>query len=184
MRCSDYIGWIALKLEGTLSPDREHELEGHLAACPRCRAELLLQKKIGESLIEEAPSRLSPDFTQRVSSRALATVRLERRLRTVRRLVPALVYSVGVVFLLIFRAQIAQLMAAMSAEVAEATNQAGTRLASVLTGMFPASLDISAESHPLLTTLNQLLTNTLVAAGLACGLVVWAFSRVLTFMRD
>jgi anti-sigma factor RsiW len=184
MKCSDCVVLIGSKLDGTLSPDLERDLDAHLSSCSRCRAELVLQAKIGRCLAEMPPSSLAPGFAQRVSRLAVATERYEGRTRLLRRLVPAVAYAAGVALLIIFRTDIARVLPEASTSLAGVIDVSMVRLGSVLSGVMPAPARIHAEQIPFMATLANVLGSNLVAAGMACAAVLWASRRAIAFLRD
>ena len=71
MSCEKWVEHISFMLNGSLRDGETAELGEHLSRCPSCRAELALQKEIGEVLSAEVHSGLRADFTEMVSAKAL-----------------------------------------------------------------------------------------------------------------
>ena len=184
MECSRYAEWIAHKLEGTLPPGQQNELEKHLSVCRRCRAELLLQRMIIQSLQEEIPSGLPAGFTQRVSHRALEMAKARRRSQRWAILIPAVAPAVAIILLVLVRVQLAR-------ELPTAMNTFAHTVASPLAWMGGRFVELLARPVGLAAdktvfmeaVLRPLMTN-LAAVIIACAAVFWAFSRVLTFIRE
>lgn len=103
MDCSNYIEWIASKLDGSLDEAETRELNEHLSVCSRCCAELRLQTRLIEALAEEPPLELPADFTRRVSAKALELDNEPRRALCWDDLVPTLALVGTAVVLLVFR---------------------------------------------------------------------------------
>ncbi|MBN1826143.1 MAG: hypothetical protein JW958_07750 [Candidatus Eisenbacteria bacterium] len=82
--CALSIDRIARMLGGFLPETERTELENHLRDCSRCRAELALQRAIGDALAEKPAAVLPADFTERVMGRLEHfPTRLRPRLRPV-----------------------------------------------------------------------------------------------------
>jgi anti-sigma factor RsiW len=71
LSCDKWVRQISLSLTGSLGRAEAEELKKHLAGCPGCRAELVLQKEIEKALSVEAHSGLSADFAQKVGEETL-----------------------------------------------------------------------------------------------------------------
>jgi len=173
MNCLSYIELIAAKLDGALSGPELRELDRHLAGCPRCRAELLLQKKIAGALAEDAPSPLPADFTRRVSKQVMASNRRRRLLSAVPVLIPALPLVTGILLTLVFRNAIARMLP-------PALESLTMRVAAPL-----ASLGASlAESIQTGHVAYRSMTLTVASASLGLVAVLWAFRRVRAFLAE
>ena len=117
MNCDDCVDRIARRLDGSLSQDEERALAGHLAECPACRAELLLQQGIAESLRAAPAPALASDFTRRVTSRAFAEDRYRARARRWGYFIPVAAFAVVVLVAAAYRAEIAGALAPVVAAV-------------------------------------------------------------------
>ncbi len=69
MRCRAAERWLSRSLDGTLDPSRQNALDGHLAACPRCRALARDYARLGESLGRPAEPEPLPYFWERLRVR-------------------------------------------------------------------------------------------------------------------
>ncbi|MFZ1948075.1 MAG: zf-HC2 domain-containing protein, partial [bacterium] len=109
--CVDCVELIARKLDRSLSADEEKALAGHLAECPACRAELLLQQRIAESLSAAPGPALAADFTRRVAARAFAQDRSWSGARRLGYLIPVAAFAVVVLAAVAYRAEMGGLLA-------------------------------------------------------------------------
>ncbi len=66
MRCQQSREQLHLYIDGVLGEQQRRALEGHLAACPKCRAELQLLRGIIEAVETEPLLEPRTDFTSRV----------------------------------------------------------------------------------------------------------------------
>ncbi len=145
MNCDHYIDWIARRIEGSLSPMELNALQRHLSECPRCRTEVLLQVRIAKSLALPSVSSLPGDFAERVSRRALAHVRAERRAQRWGYLIPVLANAVVVLLAVTYRADIASFLAPLFSAFGAA---AGTAVRWVGSGVTQASGPTKAVNLP------------------------------------
>jgi anti-sigma factor RsiW len=111
MNCDHCVDLIARKLEGSLSAEEERALAGHLADCSACRAELLLEQRIAESLATAPGPALGADFTRRVTAQAFEQDRSWSRAHRWGYFVPVAALAVVVAVAMAFRADIAALLA-------------------------------------------------------------------------
>jgi anti-sigma factor RsiW len=185
MKCSDYVAWISLKLDGTLSEGEVRDLETHLAECSRCRAELALQKKLIHSLKQEVPARLPASFTRQVTQRAKGLAGAERRRRLrLADFLPALLPAAAAVLLIVFNRQISAAVSPSMEAIAESAGgplvSAGDRIAAAL-----SSLATASDGSPLGSeSLASILSNTYVGLTIACAAITWAFTKAYTFLRE
>ncbi|MFH1681035.1 MAG: zf-HC2 domain-containing protein [Candidatus Eisenbacteria bacterium] len=101
MRCRDAMERIGRKREGSLPATLARELERHLSACPRCRAESLLQARMDEALRAPPPDRLRGDFTDRVVRRTFAHEPARERSSRWRDLAPVLALAAAAIWLFV-----------------------------------------------------------------------------------
>jgi anti-sigma factor RsiW len=185
MRCSDCVALIARKLDGTLTGRETKRLETHLAECGRCRAELVLQKKLVHALKKEISDGVSGDFTRRVTERTadLAGAR-RRQWFNLRNLLPAIPAVAAAILLVVFGKDLGALVAPGVEAVADVTGGPlaafGDRVAQTLAGI-PT---VSDGSLPDSGILSRIFANLYVGISIACAAVVWAFSKAYTFVRD
>jgi anti-sigma factor RsiW len=184
MNCSDYVSWIERKIDGSLPPDRLEQIEQHLLACAGCRAELLLQQKIGESLKSEMPKDLAPDFTERISHLVLARAEQEKRTQSARTLVPICALAAAAVAIFLLRADIARLL---PGAVQASTNA----IASPLAWAGQKFLDLLAKLPTVgagdlagLDLVRRMMSNIIVMTAIPCIAVLLAFRKVLAFLKD
>jgi anti-sigma factor RsiW len=184
MKCSDYIGWISRKLDGSLPEDQLTELDRHLAICGRCRAELVLQRRVVESLGEEPPSGLPPDFTHRVLERVSRTSRREGRAWRWPALVPAFVSAACAVLVLVFRTGLAEVVAPpmerFSAGVSNPIESAGRSISAV----FASLPDLASKQVTIAHGVSPIPVTVVVAAAVACLAVIIAFYEASTLLED
>lgn len=184
MNCSDYVGWIERKLDGSLPPDRLERLEQHLSACAGCRAELLLQQRIGESLKSEMPKDLAPDFTERISHIVLARAEQEKRIQRVRTLVPVCILAVATLAIFLLRADIARLLPGAvqvsTDAIASPLAWVGQRFINLL-GRLPT---VGAGDIAGLDLVRRMMANTIVLTAIPCIAVLLVFRKVLAFIKE
>ncbi len=185
MKCSDYVVLIAGKLDGTLTDHEKEQLETHLSQCARCRAELVLQKKLVHALKLDTPGTVSADFTRRVTGQAARLAGEERRRRfRLTGLLPAIPVAACVVLLVVFGRDLAGIMAPAMEVVADATGGPlaafGDRIAEALGGLSA----VSDATLPGSGVLSRIFANTYVGITIAGAAVVWAFSKAYTFVRE
>jgi anti-sigma factor RsiW len=183
MRCSDYIEWIAEKIAGSLPEAKSRELEKHLAVCSRCRAELLLQSRIHASLLETAPSGLPDDFTQRIKQQVKVSDRRIRYRSALGSLAPVAALAAGIVLAFVFRLQIDRILPpaleGFANRIAAPLATLGDHVLVML-----ASLPAPAEDSTWVESAQPLLTNTLVLSIGACIAVLWALTKVYTYLAE
>ena len=185
MRCSDCVILIAGKLDGTLTDHEKEQLETHLSQCARCRAELVLQKKLVHALKLDTPGTVSSDFTRRVTGQAARLSGEERRRRfRLADLLPVIPVAVGAALLVIFGKDLAAIVAPAMEVVADATGGPlaafGNRFAEALAGLSA----VSDGSLPGSGVLSRVFANMYVGVTIAGATVVWAFSKAYTFVRN
>jgi anti-sigma factor RsiW len=184
MNCSDYVSWIERKIDGSLSPDQLEELERHLSVCPGCRAELLLQQKIGESLKSEMPRDLAPDFTERISHLVLVRAEQEKRIQRVRTLIPVCALALATVAIFLLRADIARLLPgavqASTDAIASPLAWAGQRFINVLAKL-PT---VDAGDMAGLDLVMRMMSNIIVITAIPCIAVLLALRKVRAFLKE
>ena len=183
MNCSDYAVWIARKLEGSLSGDEMMKLEDHMAVCGRCRAELILQQRIHESLKQEMPSGLSADFTRRVSEQALALAGRQKRSLRLPDLVPVFALAAGVILLIVFSADLARVLPPMMQSFGKILETSSASLGEAVLVLLANLLDVPSEQ---VTHIGRVFTPmmTLMMTGVVASVaVLWSFSRVRAYLR-
>jgi anti-sigma factor RsiW len=183
MKCSDCIEWIGQRLDGSLPRDRFAELEEHLAACSRCRAEYTLQKKIVGALKEGAPSGLSQNFTQRVMARTLEISRARKRAEKMEPLVPALVFAAAAIVLFIFRSEVAGVVEPGMDALAEVLGGPLSRLGDAFAGPIPGTMDMSAGSTSFVQRVSQPVIILGTTAALTVAAAVWAMRKAAHLIR-
>jgi hypothetical protein len=184
MKCSDYIEWVGRKLEGSLPPDQLRELDGHLATCDRCRAELRLQQRIVESLREDVPSGLSAGFTQRVTERVKSKPRDERFARRWPALIPAFASVAAAVLVFVFRAGIAGAVAPPLERFGEGLAGPMASLGQSILGAFAAAPDLTGRSITIAESISPIPVTLVCAATVACLAVVVAFYKASTLLGE
>jgi len=184
MKCPDYIEWIARKVDGTLPFDRLEKLDAHLKRCELCRAELLLQKGIHESLKREMPSGLSTDFTRRVSKEALSLAGMDKKRWRLPDLVPVFALAAASVLLIVFRSEVGQFLS-------PAMQTLGGALAAGGAAVEESAVNVLAKVPTVpegpLSYLERTFTPavTIMTAGVvALGTVFWSLSRARAYLRD
>jgi anti-sigma factor RsiW len=108
MSCSKWVEPISRMIEGSLGDRERRELEGHLAACARCRTEVALQRSIDAALRVEPRSALPADFAQRVAATAVETLREEKASRPWLVLVPPLAAAAALAALFLLGLSVAR----------------------------------------------------------------------------
>ncbi|MFH1312223.1 MAG: zf-HC2 domain-containing protein [Candidatus Eisenbacteria bacterium] len=184
MKCSDFVGWIGRKLDGSLSEDQLLTLDRHLATCGRCRAELNLQRRIVESLEEEGSSGLSAGFTQRVSEHVRRKSPGERFAWRWPALVPAFASAAAAVLVFVFRTGIA---AAVAPRMERFGATVATPLASVgqsVLDIFAAAPDLTGRSITITESVSPIPLTVLAAASIACLAVAVAFYKASTLFNE
>lgn len=181
MSCSRYIEWIAARLAGSLAEDRNRELEKHLATCPRCRAELLLQKRIHTSLLKTEQSGLTAGFTERIVGQVRQRERLNRRSMRLANLLPAAALAAGILLAFVFRFQIDRYvppaMEGFANRIAGPLVTLGDGVLSLL-----ARLPAPPQDNGWTGWVPSVMTNTLVLSAVACAGVFWALSKVRSYL--
>lgn len=175
MNCAGYIELIARKLEASLSAAEARALESHLAACPRCRAEIALQRRMLKVLATPEGSGLAPGFAEAVTRRALAARRLESRPSRWAYLIPVASSAVVLLLAIFYRAQIA---AALAPGFSALANLAGAGLGGIGGALAGASGRAPAAAKPVAHLLWA--WGSLACAGAA---VLLAASRFFTPAR-
>ena len=183
MNCSDYVVWISKKLEGSLSGDRLKELRRHLAGCSRCRAELVLQKRIHDSLLKEMPSGLSPDFAQQVSRQALAIAGRKHRILRLPDLVPVFAVAAGAILLLVLSSDLARALAPLMQSLGGMVETSSVALGETVLALLAKLPEVPADRANLVGRLFTPMMTLVMAGGVACIAVFWSFSRVRCFLR-
>jgi anti-sigma factor RsiW len=184
MNCFDYAAWIAQKLDGSLSGDRLKKLEEHMAKCGRCRAELILQQRIHDSLKQEMPSGLSADFTQRVSKQALAIAGRQRRVLRLPDLVPVFALAAGAILLVVYSADLARVLPPLMQSFAGAVETSAISLREAILALVARLPELPSGQ---ITSMGRFFTpmmTLLTASAAACIAVFWSFSRVRAFLRS
>ena len=116
MNCADCVELIARRLDRSLPEPEAGALEAHLAACPRCRAEMALQVQIARALAMPDPEPsgrpvLAPDFARVVSRRAFEASRREKRAQRWNYLTPIAASAVVLLLAILYRSDIAATLA-------------------------------------------------------------------------
>jgi hypothetical protein len=184
MKCPDYIEWIAQKVNGTLPFDHLEKLDAHLKVCELCRAELLLQKGIHESLKREMPSGLSADFTRRVSREALSLAGMEKKRWRLPDLVPVFSLATASVLLIVFRSEVGQFLSPAMQTLGGALTAGGAAVEESAAGVLAK---VPAVPEGPLFYLERAFTpavTTMTAGAFALGMVFWSLSRVRAYLRD
>jgi anti-sigma factor RsiW len=184
MKCSDYVKSIGQKLDGSLGEDRLVEIDRHLAACSRCRAELLLQKRIVESLMKEPLSGLSPDFTHRVSERVRRMSLSARYSWRWPALVPAFASAAAAALVFVFRTGIAAVIAAPMERVGAGVAGPVASLGQSISGVFAAAPGLASGNITIAESISPVPVTMLAAAGIACLAVIAAFYKASTLFHE
>lgn len=180
MHCSDFVKRIAHRLDGSLPEHEVSLLEKHLSECGRCRAELLLQKKIQEALEEEVHSGLSINFTQRVTERALEVAQAKTRFRRWPYLIPAFALTAVTGVLFFLGTDLSQMFFSAIQPLAGAPAWVGNAMADALAG----TGDLLAERASLLSRLPQPAVNSLLLTLLATLPAILGLYKVFAFLRE
>jgi anti-sigma factor RsiW len=181
MKCVDYVTWIAGKLDGSLSTEQSRELRAHPSRCARCRAELLLQRRLAESLAESPPGELSPDFTARVIREATATVR-ERVPVPVWPIAMAALAAAAGVASVIWADHLGSLLQAIP--TARLISPALTWISSAVEGAVGIVGELPKVGMPTTVPALGSLEKLLVATVLGSVPLVWCFYQVYAFLRE
>ena len=184
MRCVLYTQWISRMLDRSLPENELRELEEHLSCCSRCRAELLLQKKIRDALAGPLPPGLSADFTEQVTRKAAALAPRVRRPRRWPALVPAVALSAAAVALLSLSPVLARLVPWPAESLVGSLLAPVARVWHALFSLLPGPADLGLDRIPALPRSGDPLVATVVALLLAGVSVVWAFRYVFAFLRE
>jgi anti-sigma factor RsiW len=175
MNCADCVELIARKLEGSLSATESSCLESHLAVCPRCRAEVALQTGIAQALALPEPAGLPAGFAQTVSNRAFSRARGEKRQRAWGYLIPIATTATLLVLAILYRANIAGVLAPSLSVVGQLADAAVGWLGSALGGV---SVQAPAAAKPAAHLVG-------IWGPLACAaaIVILASSKIFTLAR-
>ncbi|MCK4548452.1 MAG: zf-HC2 domain-containing protein [Candidatus Eisenbacteria sp.] len=184
MKCSDYVQWIAQEVDGTLPGSHERELQAHLSGCSRCRAELLLQRRILEALAQEVPSELPADFTRRVSEKALARARVEKRSRWFASLAPAFAFAVGIALLWMLRADLARVLLPATDALADTLAAPVIWMGHAILGGLARISDFPSEHLQVFERVSGPLVTTLTVTILSAIPALWAFLRAIAFLKE
>ena len=184
MDCSGFAEWIAQQLDGAL-PEREARLlEDHLSVCGRCRAELMLQRKVREALSEETHSGLSADFTQRVSERVAETAKAERDAKKWVDLVPALALGAAAAALLLVGADLVRVLPSPSETWNSAVFKPIAWFLESVVGVLAAAFGFSGESNGAPAWLSGALARTLFVALVGSLPGVWGLHKIFVYMKE
>jgi anti-sigma factor RsiW len=184
MNCSDFVTWIARKVEGSLTPEQLTELDSHLSVCSQCRAELILQKKIAASLKQEPLATLPADFAERVSSLAFHTAKQDERSYRVRFLAPLVAATLIAVVTFLLRGEIAQVVPTGSQAATDALTPPLAWAGRWFLNLLAKLPVVASEEISGLEWIQGMLMNTVVMVGIALAVLLWAFRRALVFMRE
>ena len=185
MKCSDCVVLIARKLDGTLTGSEAEQLDAHLSRCDRCRAELVLQKKLLHALKQELPQSLPAGFTHRVTARAIRLEGKERRRRfRLADLLPAVPALAGAVLLVFFWRDLAGIIAPAMEGLANVTEGPLAAFGKGIAEALAASSSVRDAALPGSGVMSRIFSNTYVGAAIAGAAVVWAFSRAYAFVRE
>lgn len=180
--CTQYVGWISEMLEGTLAPSSARQLEEHLAGCRRCQAELVLQKRIVEALEEEIHPRLSIDFTQRVSLRAVEMAELSERSPLWPRVATVLTLAFAACAMILFRAEIFGVWSKAFGPAGSALSVAVGRVGGALSGI---AVGAAREPGHFLSGLGDISQPVLLGLFLLLTIIpfVWGLQKVVGVLR-
>lgn len=184
MKCSDYVRWMSLKLDGSLSEDRLRELARHMTTCERCRAESRLLERIGGSLGEKGPSGLSAGFTERVTERVGTKPRTERFAWRWPALIPMVASIAAVVLAFVFRAGLAGSVAPPMERLAAGMAGPVASLGRTLLDLFAASPDFFDRNITVAESVSPIPITVLAAATVACLAVGLAFYKASTLFSE
>jgi anti-sigma factor RsiW len=184
MRCGDYIEWIARKLEGTLPEPQACELDEHLTRCSRCRAEILLQKRLMATLAQEPASELPADFTELVVHRAREIALEETRVPVWPTMLAALALVAGVTAVALAGADQLRALGSLSGSISRPLSPALAWIADAMGRVFGRASDLPTVQIPPMAPLSGTLERALAATLLASVPLVWGFYQVYAFLRD
>jgi uncharacterized membrane protein len=184
MNCAGYAAWIAKRLDGMLPEECLQELEEHLAVCRRCRAELVLQKKITESLAETPSSGLGPEFVRRVSDRALEISRAQSRRERLGILIPVFGFAAAVVLLVALRSDLTRVLPPLMEAMVRALDGPAASIGDTVTGFLAGVFSFQAIHFEFPQVIHRLLLANMTGVVIACAAVLWAFRRVYAFLRE
>jgi len=184
MDCSRFAEWIAKRLEGTLPEGDARTLEDHLSVCGRCRAELMLQRKIHDALGEETHSGLSAEFTGRVSDKVAKIAEAERDAKKWVSLVPALALAAAAIALFLAGADLLRVLPSPSETLNSAVfKPIGWFLESVASALAGA-FGFSGESNGAPAWLSGAFARTLFIALVGSLPGIWGLHKIFVFMRE
>jgi anti-sigma factor RsiW len=184
MDCPDFVELIAQKLDGTLPGDKASLLESHLSGCPRCRAEIILQKKIGQALEQQAHSGLSENFTEILKEKVRAEARAERRLIRWPYLVPAFSLIILTVVLFVLRAELLQVFSFMIEPLAEAISETAARISDAMADSLARTGNSLSERASSLEELFPPVAVSLIVAFLVIVSTATGLQKVFAFLRE
>lgn len=156
MRCTQYVDWLQLSVDGRLDADRQHGLEAHLAACASCRHDYALLEEVRDALAMPAVAEvdLSDAIRGRIAHYELNLATRRERLRVVRR---DLLQRGAVVVVLLMLA-VAFLQPGLWHSVTDAVQRTWPQMLTLLLSPGPESIAWAVWG---------------VAALVALGLIVW-----------
>lgn len=175
MTCNHYVDLIARKLEGALSAKELEALKTHLADCPRCRLELVLQQRIARALAQAPGSALAADFAERVSRRAFELARTDTGARRWGYFVPVAANAVVVLLAILYRADIAAALGPVFAALGQVAG-------SVVHWAGGASGQVSGPTRAVGLT-GTYLFGTLAPLLGASAMIILASSRIFALRR-
>lgn len=184
MDCADWARLIARRLDGTLPTHQAEALDGHLFVCTRCRAELLLQRRILEALSEEPAPTLSPDFTRRVCEIAQGTAEREKRVAAWLDLIPGLAIVITAAVLLIAGGGVLRVLTAEIGTAARHMTAPAAWLAGAVGSVFGSISNVLHVRIPGAQLLPASLSNAVLATVLAGLTALWGFYETYGFLRD
>lgn len=175
MTCDRYIDMIGRKLEGSLSASELEALTKHIADCPECRLELLLEEKIARALGQTPGAALPADFAERVSKRAFELARTEKRGRRWGYLIPVAANAVVVALAILYRADIAAGLAPVFGALGQAAGSLLHWAGSGSGGISGSARTMGLSGTYLLGTLGPLVS--------AFAVIIVASSRIYALRR-
>ncbi len=180
--CHEYVELIMQHLDGLLTPERTAQLETHLAGCAVCRAELLLQERIRDALTEEVHPRLSVDFTNVVTQKALDAAKPLKRRSPWPSLAPSFGLLTVTLLLFILQNDFRTMLHAALGPTLGALASAAGGVGHVFSQLLPAT---GGTSGGYLANLEGIAEPAMVTMLLlVCVLpVVWCFRRVGEFLK-
>ena len=184
MHCSDFAEWIAQKLEGTLPEGQARRLDEHLSECTRCRAELLLQRKIRDALSEETHSGLSADFTQLVSGKVLEIAGRERRTGRWVDLVPAFTLGAAAIALILVGADLVRVLPSPGELVSSTIFKPIGWFLQSFFGVFAGAVDYLQRQISALGLDPGSLTKTLFIALVGSLPGIWGLHKIVEFIKE